>query len=243
MSAAPGTGIATRARAAIPTRWNTPTASTKTCSRNGNGPSATPPSPRSSSLNHVAGRFDLRRDITFGRRVDSARFDEAAKRWRINTDDGAALSAQFLIMATGCISEPNYPRIAGMDSFAGPIYTQRAFPRRVLTSATSAPLSAPAPPACKPFPSSPRRPLISLFFSARRNGRYRRAIKRLTRPPSPRSKTIMLASAPAPPGVGRPNVAYAAQRHLSQVGRRRRTAAHLRGALATRRLLFLRRLQ
>ena len=79
-------------------------------------------------LNHVADRFDLRRDITFDTRVEAAIYDEAARRWRITADDGAEMSAQFLVMATGSISAPNIPAIEGMDSFSGPIYHTARWP-------------------------------------------------------------------------------------------------------------------
>ncbi|MCY4071487.1 MAG: NAD(P)/FAD-dependent oxidoreductase [Chloroflexi bacterium] len=79
-------------------------------------------------LNHVADRFDLRRDIAFDTRVEAATYDEAASRWRVATDDGAEMSAQFLIMATGCISAPNVPAIDGMDSFSGPIHHTARWP-------------------------------------------------------------------------------------------------------------------
>ena len=81
-------------------------------------------------LNHVADRFDLRPDITFSTRVDSAIFDEAGNRWRVTTDAGAALSARFLIMATGCISEPNMPSIDGMETFARTDPPHRPLPPR-----------------------------------------------------------------------------------------------------------------
>ncbi len=80
-------------------------------------------------LNHVAERFDLRRDISFNTRVESAVFDETAGRWLVTTAADAQLSAQYLIMATGCISEPNIPSIDGMDSFRGPIYHTARFPQ------------------------------------------------------------------------------------------------------------------
>ena len=79
-------------------------------------------------LNHVADRHDLRPDITFSTRVETAIFDEASNRWQVQTDDGAELSAQFLIMATGCISEPNMPAIDGMEAFSGPIYHTARWP-------------------------------------------------------------------------------------------------------------------
>src|SRR5580658_7164400 len=55
-------------------------------------------------LDHVAERFDLRRDIHFGTRVEGAAFDEDSDQWEISTDDGARISARFLVMATGCLS-------------------------------------------------------------------------------------------------------------------------------------------
>ena len=79
-------------------------------------------------LNHVADRFHLRPDITFDTRVDAAIFDETNSRWRVQTDAGFELSAQFLIMATGSISAPNIPAIAGMDTFQGPIHHTARWP-------------------------------------------------------------------------------------------------------------------
>ena len=70
-------------------------------------------------LNHVADRFDLRRDIDLGTRVTGATFDEVACRWTVTTDSGEALSARFCIMATGCLSAPMRPDIQGMESFDG----------------------------------------------------------------------------------------------------------------------------
>ena len=79
-------------------------------------------------LNHVADRFDLRPDISFNTRVEAAIFVEATHRWQVQTDDGAELSAQYLIMATGCISEPNMPPIDGMETFSGPVYHTARWP-------------------------------------------------------------------------------------------------------------------
>ena len=73
-------------------------------------------------VDHVAERFDLRCDIRFNTRVTAATFDDQTNRWRIDTDDGAQLSAAYCIMATGCLSAANKPKFEGQDSFAGPIY-------------------------------------------------------------------------------------------------------------------------
>jgi cyclohexanone monooxygenase len=71
---------------------------------------------------HVAERFDLRRSIEFDTTVTSARFDEAAGRWSVTTDKGETISAQFCIMATGCISAAQTPAFEGLSDFTGPTY-------------------------------------------------------------------------------------------------------------------------
>ena len=57
-----------------------------------------------SYANHVADRFDLRRDIDFGREVRQARFDDATVTWSLVTQDHR-YEARYLIMATGCFDD------------------------------------------------------------------------------------------------------------------------------------------
>jgi cyclohexanone monooxygenase len=78
---------------------------------------------------HVADRFDLRRDIAFNTRVKSAAFDEAAGRWVLETGDGTRLSATTCIMATGCLSAPNLPSFEGLDAFGGDRYHTGYWPK------------------------------------------------------------------------------------------------------------------
>src|SRR5262244_1869302 len=73
-------------------------------------------------INHVADRFDLRRDITLETRVNSAVFDEATNRWTVRTDRGHEISARFCIMATGCLSTTQQPTFKGLESFKGKWY-------------------------------------------------------------------------------------------------------------------------
>ena len=80
--------------------------------------------------NHVADRFDLRRDIVFGARVEQALFDAAAECWRIRTNTGERTRAQFCIMATGCLSTANLPDFPGRDSFAGAAYHTGRWPHQ-----------------------------------------------------------------------------------------------------------------
>src|SRR3954469_24151549 len=45
-------------------------------------------------LNHVADRFDLRRDIELSTRVTAATFDDATNRWEIRTDHDDTVTAR-----------------------------------------------------------------------------------------------------------------------------------------------------
>jgi len=68
---------------------------------------------------HVADRFDLRRDIRFATRVTAAHFDDANGRWTIRTDAGDEVRARFVVLATGCLSSTNTPDLPGLATFAG----------------------------------------------------------------------------------------------------------------------------
>jgi cyclohexanone monooxygenase len=77
---------------------------------------------------HVADRYDLRRDFAFETRVTSAVFDEASRRWTVRTDAGDVIDARFCIMATGCLSVPRGADLPGADSFKGESYVTGLWP-------------------------------------------------------------------------------------------------------------------
>ncbi|GAN78383.1 flavin-containing monooxygenase [Acidisphaera rubrifaciens] len=79
-------------------------------------------------LNHVADRFDLRRDIQFDTRVAAASYDGAANRWTITTTAGEVFVATFLITAVGCLSSANVPAIPGLSDFTGAWYHTGEWP-------------------------------------------------------------------------------------------------------------------
>lgn len=81
-------------------------------------------------IEHVAQRFDLRRDIRFNTRVVSASFDALDGTWDLHTDTGLNLTAQFCIMATGALSVPRLPSIPGIEKFKGPVYHTGAWPHQ-----------------------------------------------------------------------------------------------------------------
>ncbi|WP_060650836.1 flavin-containing monooxygenase [Rhodococcus pyridinivorans] len=79
-------------------------------------------------LEHVADRFDLRRDIRFDTRVTSAVLDEDALRWTVRTDRGDEVSARFLVVAAGPLSNANTPAFDGLDRFTGDIVHTARWP-------------------------------------------------------------------------------------------------------------------
>ena len=83
-----------------------------------------------SYLNHVADRFDLRRDIQLGTRVSAAVYDESNGSWSVETDGHEHISARYLVAATGILSAPLDPAIPGMGSFAGTSLFTNRFPHQ-----------------------------------------------------------------------------------------------------------------
>jgi cation diffusion facilitator CzcD-associated flavoprotein CzcO len=70
-------------------------------------------------LNHVVDRFDLRRHIRFGAKVTSAVYEESSGKWSVVVDDGTEIRTRFFVAATGVLSVPYFPDVAGRDDFRG----------------------------------------------------------------------------------------------------------------------------
>jgi cyclohexanone monooxygenase len=84
-----------------------------------------------SYLNHVADRFDLRRDISLETRVTAATYDEDAKRWRVTTDKGDEITCRYCVMATGCLSVPKGDaELPGSDTFRGQSWHTGRWPEK-----------------------------------------------------------------------------------------------------------------
>ena len=62
---------------------------------------------------YVADKYDLRRDIQFATRIESATWDDDASLWHVRTDRGDEVSCRHLVMASGCLSMPKARRHRG----------------------------------------------------------------------------------------------------------------------------------
>jgi cation diffusion facilitator CzcD-associated flavoprotein CzcO/acetyl esterase/lipase len=78
--------------------------------------------------NYVADKYDLRKDIRFGTRVQQATWDAGARRWHVRTGAGDELTCRFYVMATGCLSLPKSIDIEGADRFGGETYYTHHWP-------------------------------------------------------------------------------------------------------------------
>jgi cyclohexanone monooxygenase len=80
--------------------------------------------------NHVADKYNLRSDIQFGTRVARAAFDEDENIWSVATSDGKLVTAKFVVLATGCLSNARMPDIKGLGGFKGQVYHTGNWPHQ-----------------------------------------------------------------------------------------------------------------
>jgi cation diffusion facilitator CzcD-associated flavoprotein CzcO len=72
-------------------------------------------------LRQCAERFGVRPHIRFDHEVTAARWDDIRGRWVIATSRGE-LTARYLVVGMGPLSEPSVPDLAGLGDFSGPIW-------------------------------------------------------------------------------------------------------------------------
>ena len=72
--------------------------------------------------NHVADRFNLRKNINFNTEIKSAKFITDKNYWLLTNHKKELIKSRFCIMATGCLSRLNKPNFKNLESFKGEIY-------------------------------------------------------------------------------------------------------------------------
>jgi cation diffusion facilitator CzcD-associated flavoprotein CzcO/acetyl esterase/lipase len=77
---------------------------------------------------HVADKYDLRKDIRFSTPVQAAAWDDATSTWTVTTGGGDTITCRWFVMATGCLSVPKELDIAGADRFGGEVYFTSRWP-------------------------------------------------------------------------------------------------------------------
>ncbi len=80
-------------------------------------------------LNFVADKFDLRRDMRFGAKVQAATWNEQSRTWTVRLTDGEEFSCRWLLTAIGILSAAVMPRIEGVERFQGPWFHTYNWPK------------------------------------------------------------------------------------------------------------------
>ena len=83
-------------------------------------------------LNFVTDKFDLRKYMQFGCRVESMVFDDEANFWTIRLADGRDITTRFVISGMGVLSTPTLPNFEGMGSFEGKSFHASQWPHEPL---------------------------------------------------------------------------------------------------------------
>jgi cyclohexanone monooxygenase len=79
-------------------------------------------------INHVADRFDLRRDVQLNTRIVSALFERKEGWWTLTTGEDEVIRARYCVMAAGNLSTPRVPDFQGLGSFKGKWYHSGLWP-------------------------------------------------------------------------------------------------------------------
>src|SRR5471032_2434816 len=79
-------------------------------------------------INHVADRFDLRRDVQLDTRIKTALYDGKANEWVLKTEAGEEIRARYVVMAAGNLSTPRVPDFKGIHDFKGKWYHTGLWP-------------------------------------------------------------------------------------------------------------------
>ncbi|WP_370284948.1 flavin-containing monooxygenase [Pseudooceanicola nanhaiensis] len=70
-------------------------------------------------LGELSDRFGVTPKITFNTRIVDTVWDEAAACWHVRSEDGRSWDTRTLIWSGGLFSQPNLPKIEGMETFRG----------------------------------------------------------------------------------------------------------------------------
>jgi cation diffusion facilitator CzcD-associated flavoprotein CzcO len=70
---------------------------------------------------HCVDKYGLRDRIRLSAKVTAATFDDETHRWRLDTAAGESITARFVVVATGVLTQPKTPDIDGLADFRGTV--------------------------------------------------------------------------------------------------------------------------
>ncbi|KAL4861008.1 hypothetical protein BDV12DRAFT_208596 [Aspergillus spectabilis] len=79
-------------------------------------------------FHHVDKVLDLKKDMQFNARVNSATWDASKRLWTVTTEAGHVGVAKYLCLFTGLLHRQYLPDFPGFDKFKGQVYHSAAWP-------------------------------------------------------------------------------------------------------------------
>ena len=67
----------------------------------------------------IARKYDLYRDAVFQTAITGMQWDEVTERWKVYTDRDDVMTARYVVMGLGPLSQPKLPGIPGVETFKG----------------------------------------------------------------------------------------------------------------------------
>ncbi|KAJ9634497.1 hypothetical protein H2199_008954 [Coniosporium tulheliwenetii] len=77
---------------------------------------------------YFAEKFDLRKDMQFNTRVQSAHFQQTSNSWLLIDEDGQRYTSRYIITAMGILNQPTLPNIPGVNDFKGAAFHTARWP-------------------------------------------------------------------------------------------------------------------
>ncbi|KAF2743843.1 FAD/NAD(P)-binding domain-containing protein [Sporormia fimetaria CBS 119925] len=77
---------------------------------------------------HIDKVLNLRKDVSFNSRVNSAEWNRETSHWHVKTENGKQARSRFLILASGLLHKTYKPDFPGVESYKGALHHSGAWP-------------------------------------------------------------------------------------------------------------------
>ncbi|KAM7208234.1 phenylacetone monooxygenase [Naviculisporaceae sp. PSN 640] len=79
-------------------------------------------------IQFVTKKFDLKKDMIFNTRIQTAHFQTPGNHWLLTDQSGKTYTARYVVTAMGILNQPTLPDIPGVESYAGQAWHTARWP-------------------------------------------------------------------------------------------------------------------
>ncbi|KAJ3844988.1 cyclohexanone monooxygenase [Lentinula raphanica] len=83
-------------------------------------------------FDYIDQKLEVRKDISFDKRVVAAKFNANMNRWEVTASDGTVIQSRFLVLCTGFAAKPYTPQLKGIERFRGISHHTAKWPEKGL---------------------------------------------------------------------------------------------------------------